>query len=201
MLYKPKGFLSANRDKNYPTAMDLISDRDGMHICGRLDKDAEGLLIITDDGDLTFRLTNPAFGICKKYYFEAFGKIDDEKIKSARDGGIPLGDKTPSKPAFISNLKLSVVEEHKKDLPLKNREKYLKNPDGIVSSGIIEVSEGKFHEVKLILYHLGCKIYRLKRISIGEICLDNNLLPGEYRYFNDAEISWCEKTKKLWKKL
>ncbi|MBR3935833.1 MAG: 16S rRNA pseudouridine(516) synthase, partial [Oscillospiraceae bacterium] len=89
MLNKPSGVITAVSDKETKTVMDLFPDemRPGLHPVGRLDKDTEGLLIITDDGDLTFRLTRPEFGITKRYFFRAFGKIDKEKIEKLAEGG------------------------------------------------------------------------------------------------------------------
>lgn len=191
MLYKPAGTVSARCDKVYPAALDLIEDPKGLHIAGRLDRDAEGLLIITDDGDLTLRLTNPKYGIRKRYRFMAFGSLENEDIEKAAKGGITLGGGSPSKPAYISDVSKTTVSEASVFIPGDMLRKCMKNPNGSVTSGTVEVSEGKFHEVKQILWNLGCKVFRLKRISVGEIELDGSLLPGQYRCLNEEEEAWC----------
>lgn len=198
MMNKPKGMVSARCDKMFPAVLDLIPDKEGLHISGRLDRDACGLLILTDDGDLTFRLTRPEFGIKKTYFFKAFGSIQKEDVEKIERGNLPLGDGSLSKPASIRILKTEKVLECQCEIPEKKRAKCLKNPNGIVSVGEITVSEGKFHEVKQILNDIGCRIFVLKRIRIGEILLDENLKEGEYRKFTEAEKMICEKYKKMY---
>lgn len=198
MMNKPAGYISARRDRNYPVVMDLVPDNEGLHIAGRLDRDAEGLLILTDDGDFTFRITRPEFGIRKKYYFKAFGSLSEEDVRKAAEGGIPLGDGSPSLPADIKIEKVGTVLENIQSIPEGDREHCLKNPGGPVTEGTITVSEGKFHEVKLILYRLRCKVFRLKRLSQGDIELDERLGPGQFREFTPHEMEYCARIRSIY---
>lgn len=198
MMNKPAGYISARRDKTCPVVMDLVPDNAGLHIAGRLDRDAEGLLILTDDGDFTFRLTRPEFGIKKKYFFRAFGELSEESIRKAAEGGIPLGDGSPSLPAEIEVKRTGTVLENAEYIPEADREHCLKNPGGPVTEGTITVSEGKFHEVKLILYRLRCKVFSLKRLSQGDIELDEKLGPGQFREFTPSEREYCGKIRSIY---
>ncbi|MBQ6579520.1 MAG: 16S rRNA pseudouridine(516) synthase, partial [Oscillospiraceae bacterium] len=94
MLNKPGGVVTATSDKFSKTVMDLFPDdiRKGLFPIGRLDRDTEGLLIITDDGDFAFRMLRPEFGITKRYFFRAFGEINEEKIKKLESGGALYGN-------------------------------------------------------------------------------------------------------------
>lgn len=198
MLNKPSGIITATKDKENKTVLDLFPDeeRKFLHAAGRLDRDTEGLLIITDDGDLTFRLTRPEFGFIKRYFFMAFGELSKADIEKVESGGIPFGDGSFSRPAEFSDIALSTVLENTEYIPEDIREHALKNPSGKITSGIIAVSEGKHHEVKLLLHSCGCKIFRLKRLSVGDIFLDKKLKGGEYRLFTPEETALAEEYKK-----
>ncbi len=200
MLNKPSGIVTATKDKESKTVLDLFpkDERDMLHAVGRLDRDTEGLLIITDDGDLTFRLTRPEFAFEKRYFFMAFGELSSKDIEKVEHGGILFGNGSLSRPAKFSDIISSTVLKETDHIPDDIREHALKNPNGKVTSGIITVTEGKHHEVKLLLHSCGCKIFYLKRLSVGEIVLDKNLKSGEYRPFTPEEISLAEKYKKLY---
>ena len=180
MLNKPRGVVTAVSDPVFNTVMDCFPKdlSTGMHPVGRLDIDTEGLLIITDDGQLTFRLTRPEFGFVKRYYFMAFGKLSKAGKERIELGGTLFGNKRPAKPAHIENLEHCTVEECSKYIPKEKLEHCMKNPKGTVSTGIISVTEGQRHEVKLLLRKAGCSVFYLKRLSIGKIILDEALLPG-----------------------
>ena len=182
MLNKPRGVVTAVSDPVFNTVMDCFPKdlSTGMHPVGRLDIDTEGLLIITDDGQLTFRLTRPEFGFVKRYYFMAFGKLSKAGKERIELGGTLFGNKRPAKPAHIEKL------EH-----------CMKNPKGTVSTGIISVTEGQRHEVKLLLRKAGCSVFYLKRLSIGKIILDEALLPGEFREFTLEEKSLAKEYRKI----
>lgn len=199
MLNKPSGVVTAVRDKDSKTVMDCFPDeiRTGLHPAGRLDRDTEGLLIITDDGDLTFRLTRPEFGINKRYFFRAFGKITDEDVKKLEKGGFLYGNGEAARPAYISDINLSTVEKDSNFLSEEYRAHCMRNPGGNTFSAIITVSEGKRHEVKLLLKSLGCRIFYLKRISMGDFVLDPVLKPGEFREFTPEEIKRAEEYRKI----
>lgn len=200
MLNKPSGVVTAVRDKDSLTVMDCFPEemRIGLHPVGRLDRDTEGLLIITDDGELTFRLTRPEFGINKRYFFRAFGKISSEDIAKLKKGGLLYGNNEEARPAFISDISTSTVENDLEHIPEESRAHCMKNPKGETFSAVITVSEGKRHEVKLLLKSVGCRIFYLKRISMGDFVLDPMLKPGEFREFNPVEIKTAEEYRKIY---
>lgn len=200
MLHKPGGFVTARKDSTAPAVLDLFPPkiREGLHPVGRLDKDTTGLLILTDDGDLTFRLTRPEFSFPKRYFFRAFGKFSEEEAKKLAEGGKLYGNGLPAKPAFFSELKTETVSENAAFIPEEKRERAMKNPLGTVTFGVITVTEGKKHEVKLLLKSLGCSIFFLKRLSVGEITLDESLKPGEFRPFTEEERKLAEKYRELY---
>ena len=199
MLNKPAGVVTAVSDKDSKTVMDCFPEeiREGLHPVGRLDRDTEGLLIITDDGDLTFRLTRPEFGITKRYFFRAFGKIDEEKIKKLAEGGMLYGNGETARPAFLSNIVLSTVEKDAEFMSEEYRAHCMKNPKGETFSAVITVTEGKRHEVKLLLKSIGCRIFYLQRISMGNFVLDPVLKPGKFRSFTDEEVGFAEEYRKI----
>ena len=199
MLNKPSGVITATRDKTFKTVMDCFPEgiREGLFPIGRLDLDTEGLLIITDDGDFAFRMLRPEFGIKKRYFFRAFGKISEEKIKKLEEGGALYGNGEAARPAFLSGINLSTVEQDSAFIPEEDHAHCLKNPGGETFSAIITVTEGKRHEVKLLLKSIGCKIFYLQRISMGNFVLDPLLKPGEFRKFTPEEISFAEDYRKI----
>lgn len=199
MLNKPGGVVTATRDKNSKTVMDCFPEeiRKGLFPIGRLDRDTEGLLIITDDGDFAFRMLRPEFGITKRYFFRAFGEISEEKIRKLENGGALYGNGEAARPAFLSDIILSTVKNDEVFIPEKDRAHALKNPEGRTFSAVITVTEGKRHEVKLLLKSIGCKIFYLQRISMGNFVLDKMLRPGEFREFAAEEISFAENYRKI----
>ena len=199
MLNKPAGVITAVSDIKDKTVMDCFPPelRPGLFPVGRLDKDTEGLLIITDDGDFTFRMLRPEFGITKRYFFRAFGEISEEKIKKLENGGFLYGNGEAARPAFITDIVLSTVEKDEAFLSEKDRAHAMKNPKGKTFSAFITVTEGKRHEVKLLLKSIGCRIFYLKRFSMGQFVLDPMLKPGEFREFTPEEIGFTEDYRKI----
>ena len=199
MLNKPAGVITAVSDIKDKTVMDCFPPelRPGLFPVGRLDKDTEGLLIITDDGDFTFRMLRPEFGITKRYFFRAFGEISEEKIKKLENGGFLYGNGEAARPAFITDIVLSTVEKDEAFLSEKDRAHAMKNPKGKTFSAFITVTEGKRHEVKLLLKSIGCRIFYLKRFSMGKFVLDPMLKPGEFREFTSEEIGFTEDYRKI----
>lgn len=200
MLNKPRGTVSATSAPFFKTVMDCFPKdlSTGLHPVGRLDIDTEGLLIITDDGELTFRLTRPEFGFIKRYFFMAFGKLSAAGAEKIERGGTLFGNGRPAKPAHIEWLEHRTVEACSSYIPPEKLEHCMKNPRGIVSAGVIAVTEGQRHEVKLLLRGAGCSIFYLKRISMGKIVLDEKLAPGEYREFTPEETALAEEYRKIW---
>ncbi len=167
MMNKPKGVVSANRDDRYTTAIGRIGspfDRFDLSICGRLDLDAEGLLLLTNDGDTLHRVISPKNDIFKEYH-----------VLLAR----PLGD--------ASALERGVFILDGKD------EVYQTRPARLQAIGEKEcriwISEGKFHQVKRMFEAIGNEVVSLKRIAIGGLSLDLALAPGEYKEIGIEDVN------------
>ena len=167
MLNKPSGLISATIDEHLPTVIDLFSKEnvEGLYPIGRLDRDTLGLLIITNNGPLGYRLLNPIQHIEKEYYVEVNGPLDNSCIQRFHDG-IVFHDGTICKPAILSILESSPS----------------------FSKASVVISEGKFHQIKKMFLCVGVKVTFLKRIRFGEFLLDESLSPGEYRPFNSFEL-------------
>ncbi|WP_139348678.1 pseudouridine synthase [Clostridium sp. Marseille-P2415] len=169
MLNKPRGVVSATQDSLHETVVGLITDRkrDDLFPVGRLDIDTEGLLLITNDGDLAHQLLSPKKHVDKVYFARVEGEIPDD-AKERMEDGLVLSDGTPVLPA-----RLEVLEPGKGGEPSEIR---------------LTIREGKFHQVKRMFETLGCHVVYLKRLSMGSLTLDEALKPGEYRPLNEAEI-------------
>lgn len=199
MLNKPAGVITATEDKNDKTVMDCFPKdiRNGLFPVGRLDRDTEGLLIITDDGDFAFRMLRPEFGITKRYFLRAFGEISEEKAKKLAAGGKLYGNGAEAKPAFLDEIIPSTVRDDFEHIPEKDRAHCMKNPEGKTFSAVITVTEGKRHEVKLLMKSIGCKVFYLKRIAMGSFVLDPVLKPGMFREFTPEEIKSAGEYRKI----
>ncbi len=173
MLNKPAGIISASDDDKEPTVVDLISEpkRKDMFPVGRLDRDTEGLLLITNDGALSHRLLSPKHHVDKVYYARVSGILSDSDIELFRDGLI-LTDGLECLPA---DLKILSVSE-----------------DEYISEAEITVREGKFHQVKRMFSSVGAEVLYLKRLSMGPLTLDPDLGPGEYRRLTPDEMAGLE---------
>lgn len=189
MMNKPEGYLTACRDDQRPTVMDLLPPELAakLHPVGRLDIDTRGLLLLTDDGMVDQALMLPERHVTKEYFFYAFGKITESQAEMLRTG-IEITPGVISRPAEFEAGEYHTVGEVKEYLPIFRRQRYLKNPDGAVFSGILRICEGRKHQVKLMLRAVGCKVFYLKRLSIAGIRLDENLGPGEIRPLNEEEM-------------
>ena len=167
MLNKPSGLISATTDEHLSTVIDLFSKEnvEGLYPIGRLDRDTLGLLIITNNGPLGYRLLNPVQHIEKEYYVEVNGSLDNSCIQRFHDG-IVFHDGTICKPAILSILESSPS----------------------FSKASVVISEGKFHQIKKMFLCIGIKVTFLKRIRFGEFLLDESLSPGEYRPLNPFEL-------------
>ena len=169
VLNKPAGVVTATHDNHDKTVMDLLEGvvTKGLSPVGRLDKDTEGLLFITDDGVLNHNLLSPKKHVDKTYYVECSGEIDNENIKALEDG-IDIGDEKPTLPAKVELLEQSTEIK-----------KYTLN---------LTITEGRFHQVKRMIEAVGGEVTYLKRISFGPLVLDENLELGEYRKLTDIEL-------------
>lgn len=190
MLNKPKGYVTARTDTLNKTVMDLFPEEERflLHPVGRLDKDTEGLLLITDDGMLTHRLMQPKSHISKTYFFYAIGRLTEEKQEMIRKGVMLQGQERRTLPAQIVCLSEGKITEITAFLPGSKREKLLKNPQQDIFSGTITITEGRNHQVKRMLRAIGCCIVYLERIAVGELMLDRELLRGEYRELTREEM-------------
>lgn len=167
MLHKPAGVVSATEDKREKTVLDLLKSedrRDGIFPVGRLDKDTEGFLLLTDDGDLAHRLLSPRKHVDKTYYAKIAGSVTEAHIERFREG-LDIGDEKKTLPAMLEIL-ASKTE---------------------TSEIRITIHEGRFHQVKRMFEAVGCKVIYLKRLSMGAVVLDETLAPGDYRPLNEKE--------------
>lgn len=165
ILNKPSGYLSATEDKYDKTVMELInSNRKDLSPVGRLDKDTEGLLLITNDGQLNHKLLDPKNHVSKKYYVEVDNLLVDN-AKELLENPMDLGD-------FITK---GGTFEKIND-----------------TSAYLTISEGKFHQVKRMFEKIGSNVTYLKRIEFKNLNL-NGLEIGEYRYLTDKELEELKK--------
>ena len=164
MLNKPDGYISATFDNHDPTVIDLIDEYNYLNIfpVGRLDKDTHGLLLITNDGDLAHNLLSPKKHVDKKYYLKFDGNITEKGIKTFEEG-IVLDDGYKTMPAKL--------------IDLGNNEAH------------VIIKEGKFHQVKIMMERIGCKVTYLKRIEFGSLKLDETLEEGQYRLLTEEELN------------
>ena len=169
MMNKPKNTVSATEDAIERTVVDILRDEDRIYKVfpvGRLDKDTEGLMLLTNDGELAHKLISPKKDVEKKYYVEVSGELKNEHLKIIKEGVI-LEDGYRCKPARLEILDSSEGN----------------------SKANIFITEGKFHQVKRMMKSLGATVTYLKRLSIGSLKLDENLKLGEYRYLTDDELN------------
>ena len=189
MFNKPQGCVTARSDALHRTVMDFFPDELAvqLHPVGRLDKDTCGLLIFTNDGDLDQMIMQPGKHISKTYFFYALGTMDDEK-KQRLENGIQMSGYVTKKARF-EFLDEYRIHELKDLMPEDRAERYMKYPDGPAFSAKLTITEGKRHEVRLMLEAVGCRIFYLRRESIGTLMLDKKLAEGEYRPLTDEELA------------
>ncbi|MBO5945100.1 MAG: pseudouridine synthase [Clostridia bacterium] len=192
ILNKPQGVITARRDPRHPTVMDLFPEekREVLFPVGRLDKDTEGLLIITDDGRLNASLLSPQHHVKKTYLFYALGTLSEE-VREEIEEGIKLYPtrEVHSLPAEVTILGTLPISAIKEKLSPNDTKRSNRRPDTPVIYGTVTVTEGKKHQVKRMLMYGGCRIVYLKRLSMGNLTLDEALLPGEYRSLTEGELS------------
>jgi 16S rRNA pseudouridine516 synthase len=165
MLNKPAGVVSATQDNVSKTVMDLLQSadkREDLFPVGRLDKDTEGLLLLTNDGELAHRLLSPKKHVDKTYLVSIECALSEEEIRRLEEG-VDIGEEQLTMPA-----KVTVVEERKI---------------------LLTIHEGKFHQVKRMLMAVGNHVTALKRVSFGALTLDKSLLPGQYRALTAEEVN------------
>lgn len=172
MLNKPAGVVSATEDKREQTVVDLLAGegRKDLFPVGRLDKDTEGLLIITNDGELAHDLLSPKKHVEKEYECHLAHTLTAEQIEKLEQG-VDIGEKDLTKPAKVQVL--SVEED---------------SNTGRKPRISLTITEGKFHQVKRMLKAVDNEVVYLKRIRMGNLMLDNRLDKGAYRRLEEWEI-------------
>jgi len=196
MFNKPATCITARRDPRHKTVMDYFPEelRDVVFPVGRLDKDTEGLLLVTNDGELTFRLLSPNYRKKKTYFFYAKGVPDEEKLKELATGVNIYADRDwLSAPAEVNITEKLTLGDIKEFLCEEDRVLAIKKPDLHVIGGFITITEGKKHQVKRMIRYTGPKVVYLKRVSFSGIELDENLKKGEYRALTEEELSILRK--------
>ncbi len=166
MLHKPAGVISSTEDPREETVLSLLPKelrRIGLFPVGRLDKDTEGLLLLTNDGPLAHELLAPGKHVDKVYYTEVDGQLNEEDA-AAFQAGIVLGDGTACLPAELEIL-----------------------PEG--DRGLVTLREGKYHQVKRMLASRGKPVVYLKRLTMGPLALDRSLPAGAWRLLTSAELA------------
>lgn len=187
MFNKPYGCVSARSDATYPTVMDYFKKLNipDLSPVGRLDRETEGLLLITDDGHFNQQLTHPTYAKEKTYEFIALGVLNSKKIDTLENGVMLIGATNLTAPSKIHITNTSILSDILPSLPSQIQEKTKHNrPNHPVVLGRITVTEGKKHQVRRMLKAVGCCIIYLKRISMGEFVLDPSLQPGEWKELN-----------------
>jgi len=161
LLHKPAGLLSATEDAQSPTVLSLLPpDMQKLFPVGRLDKDTEGLLLLTDDGELAHRLLSPKNHVDKIYYARVEGELNEEDCKAFAEGMV-LGDGLVCMPAELEILSPQEAQ--------------------------VTLREGKFHQVKRMLAARGKKVTYLKRLSMGPLALEDSLPRGAFRLLTKEE--------------
>ena len=194
MLNKPAGVISATEDSRERTVLDLLRDpwdeaqrvlRRGLFPVGRLDKDTEGLLLITDDGQLAHRLLAPGKHVDKTYYAVVTGQVTEEDIRAFAEGLAVDGEFTAMpaqlRPAAEADSAFAALIPEKIQTGI--------SPEITDSSQIlVTIREGKFHQIKRMFASRQKEVLYLKRLSMGSLLLDPSLLPGQFRPLTGEEI-------------
>lgn len=164
MLHKPSGVLSATEDSRQETVLDLLPkelQKRNLFPVGRLDRDTEGLLLLTNDGDLAHRLLSPKKHVDKVYYVELDGPVGEKEVAEFAQG-ISIGEYR----CMPAELALTDIPEHV----------------------FVTLHEGKFHQIKRMFYSCGRTVLYLKRVSMGNLTLDPALSKGAYRFLTGEEV-------------
>lgn len=164
MLHKPAGYVCANDDPEHPIVFTLLDEPlvERLHTVGRLDLDTTGLLLLTDDGQWSHRLSSPKHHVAKTYRVWTADPIPAEAIAQFAAGVMLRGEKEPTKPA-----QLELVATHE---------------------ALLTIHEGRYHQVKRMFAAIGNKVERLHRERIGALQLPAELAEGEYRFLDAQEI-------------
>ena len=184
MFHKPYGCVTARTDATYPTVMDYFSELHNPELSpvGRLDRETEGLLFVTDDGMWNQAMTNPLYHKEKTYEFIALGTPTDTVLTALQSGVFLKGDPVPTRPCKIEVSRTSTLEQVLPDLPEEVQEKSRHNRmDHPAFYGKITITEGRKRQIRRMFKTQRCLILYLKRVAADEILLDENLRPGEWK--------------------
>lgn len=164
MLYKPQGYVCSNDDGDYPTIYQFFDYplAGKLHSAGRLDVDTTGLVLLTDDGQWSHRITSPKHHCEKTYLVTLADPVESHYMQACAEGILLRGEKEPTKPA-----KLEILDDYNVNLT---------------------ISEGRYHQVKRMFAALGNKVEALHRWRIGDVVLDETLEEGEFRTLTNEEI-------------
>ncbi|SPY77889.1 16S rRNA pseudouridine(516) synthase RsuA [Providencia rustigianii] len=165
MLHKPEGYVCSTDDPTHPTIVYFIDEpvTQKLHAAGRLDIDTTGLVLLTDDGQWSHRITSPKHHCEKTYRVQLSEDITDDVIQKFEIGVMLNGEKSPTKPAQLEIISPREV--------------------------LLTISEGRYHQVKRMFAAVGNHVCGLHRERVGEIRLDEQLEPGEYRPLTEDEIN------------
>lgn len=163
MLHKPAGVITATEDKKESTVMDILREEKVKNLfpVGRLDKDTEGLLLITDDGELAHNLLSPKKHVDKEYLVKVRDSISEEDCRKLSEG-VDIGDEKPTAPAKVERVAEKEI--------------------------LLTIREGRFHQVKRMLQAVGNEVLYLKRLSMGSLRLPEDLEKGAYRPLSEEEL-------------
>lgn len=163
MLHKPAGVITATEDKKESTVMDILKEEKVKNLfpVGRLDKDTEGLLLVTDDGELAHNLLSPKKHVDKEYLVKVRDSISEEDCRKLSEG-VDIGDEKPTAPAKVERMAEKEI--------------------------LLTIREGRFHQVKRMLQAVGNEVLYLKRLSMGSLRLPEDLEKGAYQPLSEEEI-------------
>lgn len=163
ILHKPAGVITATEDKKESTVMDILREEKVKNLfpVGRLDKDTEGLLLITDDGELAHNLLSPKKHVDKEYLVKVRDSISEDECRKLSEG-VDIGDEKPTAPAKVERVAEKEI--------------------------LLTIREGRFHQVKRMLQAVGNEVLYLKRLSMGSLRLPKDLEKGAYRPLSEEEI-------------
>ena len=184
MFHKPFGCVTARRDERYPVVMDWFRPlgNERLSPVGRLDRETEGLLFVTDDGMWNRRMTRPEFHREKRYEFTVMGELTEETIARLEQGVVLRGAEQPTAPARITVTGRSTLGAVLPALHPEIQEKSRHNPpERPVTFGTITITEGKNRQIRRMMKQVRCLVLRLKRVSMGGIDLDESLVAGAWK--------------------
>lgn len=210
MLHKPAGVVTATEDKKQKTVLDLIDDRTRKDLfpVGRLDRDTEGLLLITNDGQMAHRLLSPKHHVDKVYFARVSGECTEEDVRKFA-AGLQVDEELHALPAELKILRVvqpgnamnSRVAEgvgttekteitEAVEIPENSSDGTASFPEeqpGVISEVEVTIREGKFHQIKRMFQAVGKDVVYLKRLSMGPLVLDEKLASGAYRRLTEKE--------------